>query len=148
MRRVAIFVLLCLIITSLAAAQNAPVVPPGPEAQKCAGLLTLNLEEARGGPALITSARLVDVPASGLEQWPITTSGYGKMGVPITTQIGQYCDVIGYVAPQNNRCPHRARKLGGKGRGAGKADRLPLGQQCRRPLSACLSTPNTGPLFR
>ena len=101
MRRVAIFVLLCLIITSLAAAQNAPVVPPGPEAQKCAGLLTLNLEEARGGPALITSARLVDVPASGLEQWPITTSGYGKMGVPITTQIGQYCDVIGYVAPQN-----------------------------------------------
>lgn len=98
---VAIFMALCLISPTLGAAQSAPTVPPEPEAEKCAGLLKLNLEEAPGGPTLITSARLVDVPATGLEQWPIITGGYGKMGVPITTSIRQYCDVAGYVAPQN-----------------------------------------------
>src|SRR5215469_1517743 len=101
MSRVATFIALCLISSTLGAAQNAPRVPREPEVQKCARLVRLNLEEAPGGPALITSARLVDVPARGLEQWPITTSGYGKMGVPITTSIRQYCDVAGYVAPQN-----------------------------------------------
>ena len=95
MSRVAIFAAVCLIWPTLGAAQNAPTDP------KCAALTQLNLESAPGGPALITSARLVDVPASGLEQWPIATSGYGKMGVPIPTSIKQYCDVAGYVAPQN-----------------------------------------------
>lgn len=95
MSRVAIFTAVCLVWPTLGAAQNAPTDP------KCAALTQLNLENAPGGPALITSARLVDVPASGLEQWPIATSGYGKMGVPITTSIRQYCDVAGYVAPQN-----------------------------------------------
>ena len=59
-------------------------------------------QPARGsrGPS-INSARLVDMPPNGLEQWPITTGGFGKMGAPITTSIHQYCDVIGYVSPQN-----------------------------------------------
>jgi len=88
---------------SALAAQSAPSAPPQPssEVQKCAALVRLNLENVPGGPALITSARLVDVPASGLEQWPITAGGFGKMGAPITTSIRQYCDVMGYAAPQN-----------------------------------------------
>src|SRR5215469_9619055 len=52
-------------------AQNAPITTPKPESQNCAALMQLNLENAPGGPALITSARLVDIPASGLEQWPV-----------------------------------------------------------------------------
>ena len=94
-------VLLWLIVASSATAQSPPRAPSGPEAQKCAALAHLVLENAAGGPALITSARLVDVPANGLQQWPITAGGFGKMGVPITTEIHQYCDVKGYVAPQN-----------------------------------------------
>lgn len=100
-KRVAILAAFCLIVTSLTAAQNAPKAPAEAESQKCAALMRLNLEDARGGPALITSVRLMDVPVSGLEQWPITTSGYGKIGAPITTTIRQYCDVTGYAAPQN-----------------------------------------------
>lgn len=101
MSRVAIFTPLCLIITTLAAAQNAPSTTPDVENLRCTALVEFHLESAPGGPALITSARLVEVQASALEQWPITTSGYGKMGARIATHIHQYCDVIGYVAPQN-----------------------------------------------
>jgi hypothetical protein len=87
---------------SALAAQSAPSAPlSAPDTQKCDSLANLNLQDTPGGPALITSARLVDVPASGLEQWPITAGGFGKMGAPITTNIHQYCDVMGYVAPQN-----------------------------------------------
>ena len=90
-----------LIVPALAAAQTVPSAPSGSETQKCAALAKLNLEGAPGGPALITSARLVDVPPTGLEQWPITTSGYGNTSAKIATRIHQYCDVTGYVAPQN-----------------------------------------------
>lgn len=97
----AALILLCLIMDPSASAQNEPRAPSGPEAQKCAALVHLSLENVPGGPALITSARLVEVPASGLEQWPITAGGFGKMGAPIITNVHQYCDVMGYVAPQN-----------------------------------------------
>jgi len=94
---------LCLILPRMTAAQTQSSTTPQPssEVQKCAALVHLNLENVPGGPALITSARLVDVPASGLEEWPITAGGFGKMGAPITTSIRQYCDVMGYAAPQN-----------------------------------------------
>ena len=94
---------LWLILPRMTAAQIQPSTTPEPssEVQKCAALGHLNLENVPGGPALITSARLVDVPASGLEQWPITAGGFGKMGAQITTNIRQYCDVRGYAAPQN-----------------------------------------------
>ena len=105
MNRVAFFMLLGSMITTPAAAQNVPNTPPNAQYQNCSALMQLNLENVPGGPALITSARLVDVPVSGLEQWPITTSGYGKMGVPITTNVGQYCDVTGYVSPQSKFRP-------------------------------------------
>jgi len=55
---------------TVAAAQNPPSAPPGPDAQKCVALTELNLEAAPGGPAIITSAHLVEVPVSGLDPHP------------------------------------------------------------------------------
>jgi len=100
MSRVVALISLCLIITNVAA-QDLSSTPPKSENQSCSALMQLNLEGGPEGPALITSAHLVDVPASGLEQWPISTSGYGRMGAVTTTGIRQYCDVTGYVSPQN-----------------------------------------------
>ena len=103
MRRALLLASLTVLLTTtpLAAGQNAPSGPLGPEAQKCAALFNLDLEGASGGPALITSARLVDVPANGLQRPFYNPSGYGNSAGPIATRIHQYCDVIGYVAPQN-----------------------------------------------
>jgi feruloyl esterase len=94
-------VLLWCLVPTIAAGQNAASVAAGPEAQKCAALMQLNLESTPGGPAVITSARLVDVPTSGLEQWFVIPSGYGSTSSQIATRIHQYCEVAGYVAPQN-----------------------------------------------
>lgn len=99
-RRVATLLALCFMVR-IAGAQTPSGTAANPENQKCVSLSQLNLESAPGGPAVITSARMVEVPLGGLEQWPITTSGYGRMGAPIATSIRQYCDVIGYVSPQN-----------------------------------------------
>lgn len=101
--RIGLTMILWLILPRMAAAQIQPISSPQPssELQKCAALAHLNLENVPGGPALITSAQLVDVPTSGLEQWPITAGGFGRMGATITTNIHQYCDVVGYAAPQN-----------------------------------------------
>jgi hypothetical protein len=90
-----------LIAPTLAAAQNAPSAQPNVDAQKCAVLTALNLETAPGGPAVITSARLVDVPASGLEQWILTPSGFASSAANGAVRIHEYCDVTGYVASQN-----------------------------------------------
>jgi hypothetical protein len=47
----------------LSRAQDARSRPPaGVEAQKCAALIEMDLETAPGPPAVITSARLVEVP--------------------------------------------------------------------------------------
>jgi hypothetical protein len=68
--RIGFVITLCLTESALAAAQNPPGAPPSPDAQKCAALAELNLEVAPGGPAVITSAHVVEVPASG----PATSS--------------------------------------------------------------------------
>jgi feruloyl esterase len=85
------------------AAPLAPTSVPGPDAQKCAALTALNLEDAPGGPAVITSAHTVDVSPSGLEPPFFHPSGYGASGAAaqIVSNMKQYCDVTGYVAPQN-----------------------------------------------
>ena len=101
-RTLAAAVLALYLASTSAAAQGDPRTPQVEmEVQKCAALSTLNLEDARGGPAVVTSAQLVDVPATGLEQWTLAPSGFasGPEGRP--KQIRRYCDVTGYVAPQN-----------------------------------------------
>jgi feruloyl esterase len=66
----------------------------------CVTLTKLNLEAAPGGPAIITSASLIDVPAAGLQYPGFIPSGYGDVSVG-AARIHQYCNVTGYVAPQN-----------------------------------------------
>jgi hypothetical protein len=102
MSRISFVIVLCLGESVLAAAQSPPSAPPSPDAQKCAALTALNLEAAPGGPAIITSARLVEVPASGLQPPFFHPSGYASgVGAQVPGKIKQYCDVSGYVAPQN-----------------------------------------------
>jgi len=94
--------LLCLIVRTVAAAQTTTRTPPlGPEAQKCAALTGFNLEDVHEGPARITSARLIEVPPKGLEHWILAPSGFASDPARGTAQIHEYCDVTGYVAPQN-----------------------------------------------
>lgn len=78
--RMGLVIAFCLILPTFAAAQNAPGVPPSADAQKCAALAELNLEGVPGGPAFITSARRVEVPASGLEQWILSPSRFASSG--------------------------------------------------------------------
>jgi feruloyl esterase len=99
MSRMGFAMLLCSIGSNMPAAQSAP--PSTPDAQACAALADLNLEDAPGGPALVTSARLVHVPAAGLERWILIPSGYGSGAANGAARIHEYCDVTAYVAPQN-----------------------------------------------
>lgn len=82
-------------------AHNAPRGPSSPEAPRCAALAKLDLGNAPGGPALITDAKLADVPAGGLLPPFFHPSGYAGDGAQAVSKIKQYCDVTGYVAPQN-----------------------------------------------
>jgi Tannase and feruloyl esterase len=68
--------------------------------QQCARTASLDLDAAVGAPTRITAARLVTVPAAGLEGPPNRASGFGR---PIRdgSRVRQYCAVTGYVAPQN-----------------------------------------------
>jgi len=99
--RTGFIIALGLFLPALGAAQKAPAPPSSAQAQRCTALAQLNLENSPGGPALVTSARFMDVPASGLEQWLVTPSGYGSTSSQIATRVRQYCEVTGYVAPQN-----------------------------------------------
>lgn len=101
-RRTTLLVPLCSLIPMLAAAQSTPTGSGSTsDAQKCASLTALNLEAAPGGPAMITSAHLVDVPASGLERFVFAPSGFGNARGASGARVRQYCNVTGYVAPQN-----------------------------------------------
>src|SRR6516164_864395 len=111
MSRIVFFIILWSTLPSLAAAQSEV---PGPETQKCAALTTLNLEGTPGGPAVITSARLVDVPTSGLEQWFVIPSGYGSTSTRIAGNMPQYSELAVYVARRtrllrDNRSDSRGR---------------------------------------
>ena len=100
MRRIGFRLALCAAFPSLALAQSTSAAPRAPDAQQCAALMNFNLENSPAGPAVITSAHLVDVPAAGLERWLLTPSGFGSAASG-PSRIKQYCDVTGYVAPQN-----------------------------------------------
>jgi hypothetical protein len=72
---------------------------PGQKDQNCAALTEFNLQALPGGPAIITSAQLVDVPPGGLARFG--QSGYATGNARGASAIHQYCTVTGYVAPQN-----------------------------------------------
>ena len=100
--RIVLVIACYLVLPILVAAQSTHDGPPiGTEAQSCEALADFNLETAPGGPAVITSSRLVEVPADGLERWLLAPSGYGSDAANSGAQIHQYCDVTGYVAPQS-----------------------------------------------
>jgi Tannase and feruloyl esterase len=86
---------------SALAAQEPRREPQTQDAQRCAALAELNLEAVPGGPAVITSAHVVEVPASGLERWTLAPSGFASSAANGASRILKYCDVTGYVAPQN-----------------------------------------------
>ena len=88
-------------MTTPAAPLAASASVPSVDAQKCAALTWLNLEGTPGGPAFVTSARLVQVPSGGLEPPFFHPSGFGGAAAQGASKIKQYCDVTGYVAPQN-----------------------------------------------
>ena len=82
-------------------AQDARVEPRSQDTRKCDSLAEFNLEAIPGGPAVITSAHVVEVPATGLEHFIFTQSGYGSLTPERASRIHEYCNVSGYVAPQN-----------------------------------------------
>jgi feruloyl esterase len=80
-----------------AAPAQPPATPPPSEAQQqCATLATLDLSSLPDAPTRIASARLVDVPRPDPPPRPGSPAGL-LAASPLT----QYCQVLGYVAPQN-----------------------------------------------
>ncbi|MBV9302483.1 MAG: tannase/feruloyl esterase family alpha/beta hydrolase [Acidobacteriaceae bacterium] len=94
-------IVLCLILPIPAAAQSTHNVPPPYDVRMCGALKQLNLKEVAGGPALITSAQVVELPADDLRRTNSYPSGFGNIADQAVSHIHQYCRVTGYVAPQN-----------------------------------------------
>jgi len=65
--------------------------PPSADAQRCAALAAEDFEGLPDAPTRISSARLVDVPPPDPQ----------SPGVLAASLVKQYCQVLGYVAPQN-----------------------------------------------
>ena len=82
--------------TASAALAQPSAAPQGPDAAACAALARLDLRGLKDAPTSITSARLVDVPAP-----PATATRESSAAVLAASPIKQYCQVTGYVAPQN-----------------------------------------------
>jgi hypothetical protein len=74
------------------AGQGAPATQTSPDAQRCGALLVSEFEGLPDAPTRITGARLVEVPPGD----PGTPAG-----ILAASPIKQYCQVLGYVAPQN-----------------------------------------------
>ena len=70
--------------------QNSTAQPPVTDAQRCAALI--GVEGVPEAPTRVTAARLVDVPAADPQQ---------PGSILAASPIRQYCQVLGYVAPQN-----------------------------------------------
>jgi tannase/feruloyl esterase len=95
--------LLAVVMSITGAGQSArhdqAAAPPSadPDRQRCAALMAArDFEDLRDAPTRILSARLVDVPPADA-QAPRGT----PRAVLAASPIKQYCQVLGYVAPQN-----------------------------------------------
>ena len=88
---------LSLVLPAIAGAQSSS---PASTEDSCAALIRLDLTQTPGGPALVTSSRIVDVPG-GIRRTESYPSGYSDGTSYRSSEVRQYCDVTGYVAPQN-----------------------------------------------
>jgi feruloyl esterase len=68
----------------------------GTDAQQCQALLTTDFGKLPDAPTRVTSARLVDVPPADPKLPPNAPAA-----LLAASPIKQYCQVLGYVAPQN-----------------------------------------------
>ena len=64
---------------------------PGSDRERCVALASADFEGLPDAPTRIASARIVDVPPGDPQ----------SAGVLAASPIKQYCQVVGYVAPQN-----------------------------------------------
>ena len=76
--------------------QAAASTPGNPDAAACEALVTTDFGGLSEAPTRITSARIVDVPAADPNA-PATSPASLLAASPVK----RYCQVIGYVAPQN-----------------------------------------------
>jgi hypothetical protein len=91
--------ILCSLCKFAGAAPDTASTTTMQDEQNCSALSGFNLQAVAGGPAVIMSAQLVDVPPSGLERF--SQSGYAGPTARRASPIRRYCDVTGYAAPQN-----------------------------------------------
>ena len=91
------WVSLCLVLPAIVEAQNSS---KDMSSNSCAALMRLNLTDAQGGPAIVISAHIVDVP-DGIHRTDSYPSGFSDGVSHRSSEIRQYCDLTGYVAPQN-----------------------------------------------
>ena len=97
----ATFLLLCFggVIGALAQSPGdgrSVATVPSTSAPECTALAQMNLENLPQASARITSARMVDVREGEFENARAMTSAPTE-----SSRIKQYCQVLGYVAPQN-----------------------------------------------
>jgi Tannase and feruloyl esterase len=76
--------------------QSAARQADSTDAQRCAALAATDFGSLSGAPTRVTSARLLDVPPPDPKALPGTASA-----VLAASPIKHYCQVLGYVAPQN-----------------------------------------------
>ena len=81
---------LCLFLPAIAGAQTTSAAS---SADTCAALMHLNLTEAEGGPARVTSARIVGVP-DGVRRKESYPSGYSDGTSYQTSKVVRYCDGV------------------------------------------------------
>ena len=92
--------LLVLLWSAAANTEGSQADQAATSAQRCAQVASFEFGSTADAPTRITSARLVDVPAAGLERPPRSVSGFGRPARE-APRVRQYCEVTGYVAPQN-----------------------------------------------
>src|SRR2546423_10525727 len=76
--------------------QTPSSATPSDDAAQCAALIGVPLPAIDGALPKIVTARLVDVPAA-----PPNASPQGSAAILAASPIKRYCQVNGYVAPQN-----------------------------------------------
>jgi len=92
--------LLCALALPLGTRSQPVDTPTSADELRCAALAQLDLESSPAGPTRLTSARIVQVPATGLDETPNRVSGFGRRHGE-ANRIARYCSVTGFVAPQN-----------------------------------------------